>query len=273
MIRLPEGIFPSQSARDKLADYQREVTAAGDYPAQVAHAKDRFSAYNKKGNATFDAVKIALTQMCLGARRCCYCEDAPADEVEHIWPKDLYPERVFLWENYLYACGPCNSPKGNGFAVFQGEQVQEIARKKDDPIIPPPIGAPVLIDPRHENPLDFLTLDLSTWQLQPRHPETSPAGKRARYTINLLHLNDRPYLLDAREEAFWSYLALLEKYIHQRDAGDSTQTTKRVLRRHNHPTVWHEMQRQWDNYELLRLVFDQAPEARDQNFLSPTETM
>ena len=27
-----------------------------------------------------------------------YCEDAPADEVEHFQPKDLYPEFVFSLE-------------------------------------------------------------------------------------------------------------------------------------------------------------------------------
>ena len=33
--------------------------------------------------------------MCAGAKRCMYCEDSAADEVEHHLPKNLYPEFVF----------------------------------------------------------------------------------------------------------------------------------------------------------------------------------
>jgi hypothetical protein len=272
MIRLDEGIALDQTTREALNRYQQEVTDAGEYPEQVAKAKERFSAYNKKSNATFSAIKAALTAMCSGARRCCYCEDAPADEVEHIWPKDLYPERVFLWENYLYACGPCNGPKSNGFAVFHQGVLQSVARKKDDLIEPPVSGDPALIDPRHEDPLEYLILDLRTWQFGARHPTGTREEERARYTWELLHLNDRDYLLQAREEAYESYVALLEKYITRRDTGGEIKVTLRALRRRSHPTVWREMQRQWDKYDELRALFEQAPEARDINFLRTTDT-
>ena len=48
-----------------------------------------------------------------------YCEDSVADEVEHFRPKDLYPDVVFAWRNYLYACGQCNGGKNNRFSIVR----------------------------------------------------------------------------------------------------------------------------------------------------------
>jgi len=59
-------------------------------------------------------------------------EDAPADEVEHHSPKDLYPELVFVWRNYLYACGPCNRRKNNHFSIIdiQTEALVDVSRAR-----------------------------------------------------------------------------------------------------------------------------------------------
>jgi hypothetical protein len=59
------------------------------------------SLVNRRGNAVFDAVERSLDQIARGIRRCAFCEDSMADEVEHFRPKDLYPQRVFRWPNYL----------------------------------------------------------------------------------------------------------------------------------------------------------------------------
>jgi 5-methylcytosine-specific restriction endonuclease McrA len=117
MLRLRQAKLPSQAAAT-LEEYQKAVDATGDYSARVAAAKEHFSKYNTKANTTFATVRVTLNRMCSGARRCCYCEDSMADEVEHIAPKDLFPELVFSWNNYLYACGPCNGPKNNRFAII-----------------------------------------------------------------------------------------------------------------------------------------------------------
>ncbi|MBX3729546.1 MAG: hypothetical protein KF858_10215 [Candidatus Sumerlaeia bacterium] len=37
-----------------------------------------------------------------------YCEDSRATDIEHIRPKEHYPEVAFVWENYAYACNVCN---------------------------------------------------------------------------------------------------------------------------------------------------------------------
>src|SRR5262245_27436320 len=98
-VGLPAG------ARRGLAAYQAGVNRRQTYEDQVADAKAAFKRHNNKRNATFRVVRSTLTVMCAGARRCCYCEDSVADEIDHIMPKDLYPERTFIWENYIYACG------------------------------------------------------------------------------------------------------------------------------------------------------------------------
>ena len=114
MLKMRNAQLP-QTACNKLAEYQADVDAQSTYKAQVVRAKSRFSLRNRKTNVAFVAVRDKLTKMCSGARRCMYCEDSVADEVEHFKPKDLYPEVVFAWMNYLYACGPCNGPKNNQF--------------------------------------------------------------------------------------------------------------------------------------------------------------
>ena len=152
MLRL-RNVRLEGTARDELRRLQRRINSLGGYSEKVAEAKSEFARHNRISNPAFREVRAALTTMCSNSRRCAYCEDSVADEVEHIKPKDLYPDLAFVWKNYLYACGPCNGPKNNQFAVFSrrtGNQV-EVSRKRGQPIVPPEPGAPVLIDPRVEN--------------------------------------------------------------------------------------------------------------------------
>jgi hypothetical protein len=134
MILLPD-IALAEEAAAELRALQAEVDAAGSYADQVAEGKRLFELRNRRGNAIFDEVKRTLERMCAGARRCAYCEDSAADEVEHVRPKDLYPQVVFAWRNYVYACGPCNGPKGSHFAVLGADGVTavEVSRKRIDP--------------------------------------------------------------------------------------------------------------------------------------------
>ena len=145
MIRLPN-IALKRIVATKLLEYQAEVNAVTSYKHRVAEGKRLFSLRNTASNSAFKVVRATLETMCSGARRCCYCEDSCADEVEHIRPKDLYPELVFAWENYLYACGPCNGPKQNKFHVFHRRtgQIHDITRKRDAPVRKPIAGDPLL---------------------------------------------------------------------------------------------------------------------------------
>ncbi len=122
MIKLPTQISPSKKALEGLRKYQSEIDKLPTFEEKSRKAKVVFPKRNKNGNKVFDEIKIKLTEMCSGARRCIYCEDSVGDEVEHIHPKNLYPEMCFCWENYVYACGKCNGPKGDQFAVFCNHQ-------------------------------------------------------------------------------------------------------------------------------------------------------
>lgn len=266
MIRIPDAVLPTQ-ANGLLEQYQTEVDGKGNYAAQVAAAKALFSSRNKRKNPAFAAVRTTLTSMCRGLGRCMYCEDAPADEVEHHSPKDLYPELVFVWRNYLYACGPCNGPKNNKFAVIDPntQQLIDVSRPRKAPAVAPAAGKPALLDPRREDPFDFLMLDLrDTFQLTPLHVPETPEYLRAEYTIRVLRLNERDLLVAARADAFGGYRARLREFVQQREAGASPGDLARLgngFRTAPHTTVWAEMKRQHRHLPELEELFVQAPEA------------
>lgn len=266
MLRLPHRALPSHVATT-LQAYEDEVLAEQDYPTRVALAKQKFKQRNTPGNAAFREIRNTLGEMCSGARRCMYCEDSMADEVEHHRPKDLYPEHVFSWNNYLYACGPCNSPKQNKFAVIDARQKRvDVARKKGDPIVPPVAGATALLDPRVDDPLDFLMLDIAgnTFLFVAIPGLPAVEALRAEYTIELLRLNDRDPLPRARREAFHNYRARMVEYITEAGAGAGPaelQLLVEALQRMGHPTVWHEMKRQRGLIPDLNALFTRAPEA------------
>lgn len=252
-----------------LAEYQRDVDAQDTYRERVSRAKTRFSRYNRQTNPTFAAVRAKLAKMCGGTRRCMYCEDSVADEVEHFRPKGLYPDVVFAWRNYLYACGQCNGGKSNHFSVVEsgtGELV-DVTRPRRARVTPPREGAAALIDPRHENPLDFIILDLrDTFEFTPFADLGTVEFRRADYTIDLLRLNDRGYLTEARRNASGAYEALLARYVTLTQDGaprPQVARVKRCILRHPHPTVWAEMKRQRSHHHSIATLFQAAPEALD----------
>ena len=248
-----------------LLAYQAEVDAAPDYPGKVALAKRLFGLRNTKDNETFRHVRETLSRMCSGARRCCYCEDNVADEVEHLRPKDLYPEQVFSWDNYVYACGSCNGPKNNKFAVIDAAgTLNELSRRRGAAVVPPLAGAYALIDPRTENPLDYFDLGLSwPYHLLPKDGLDPVKKLRAEYTERVLVLN-REVLLKSRENAYGSYRARLVEYLVKRshDAPQAALDALRDgLRGMPHPTVWAEMKRSHASFDELNALFSDAPEA------------
>lgn len=42
---------------------------------------------------------------------CGYCEETCKGEVDHFRPKSKFPERVYLWDNWVLACHTCNAKK------------------------------------------------------------------------------------------------------------------------------------------------------------------
>jgi hypothetical protein len=195
-----------------------------------------------------------------------YCEDSLADEVEHIYPKNFYPDRVFVWSNYVYACGPCNGPKGSSFAVFTADAGSKVElTRSPDPPAPPPTGVPGLIDPRAEDATRLLALDLrETFYFVERAARGTLDHERASYTIKILGLNKRDDLPRARRAAYRDYLAHLTQYVVVRTSGGDEAELQRLadeIRTRQHPTVWSEMKRQHASLPLLAPLFAAAPEA------------
>ncbi len=263
MQRLHDPGLPTAVAK-KLNVYQAEVNNSGDYPTQVAEGKRLFG--SRKSDAAFRTVRERLAQMCAGAQRCVYCEDSVGDEVEHIKPKDLYPEEVFRWPNYVYACGPCNSRKNNKFAVITDAGCVVVTRRRGKPITPPEPGEPAFINPRIENPRVLITMDLlGTFFVLPRDGLEADQTSRADFTIETLGLN-RDLLLEARKNAFSGYRARLSEYHTKRESG-ATEAELWILRSdllsNPHPTVWEEMKCQADDITDIGELFKDVPEARE----------
>lgn len=266
MIQL-QNIDLSEKAVTQLEKYHEKVNEKLTFEAKVLEAKKVWDGASKK-NQTFKEIKKKLNQMCSGSQRCCYCEDAPADEIEHIAPKNIYPLLCFSWSNYLYACGPCNGPKNNQFAVFldSNGSFQDITPPKGTYPIPPN-GTKVLIDPRVENPMDFMILDINggTFRFAPISEDTnSQEYKKAEYTIKVLRLNEREYLIESRETAFGSYRARLIEYTKSKKEGAKKGQLQKMItgiKSERHITVFKEMQRQYRDYELFADLFDSIPEA------------
>lgn len=254
------------AAQRQLEKWQDAVNAEPTFKEQVALGKKQFASRNKRQNNTFNEVKKSLTEMCNGPRRCCYCEDSVADEVEHIRPKDFYPDQVFAFQNYLYACGPCNGPKSNRYAILPPGATEplELNLLEEITSLPDPHSRHYLIDPRSEDPLEFLVLDLKDTFEFSKHPlKTGFDEDRANYTIDILALNSRDYLVKARKNAFGNYLARAEQYLRMKseNPGDPNLVLKKQEINHlDHPTVWAEMKRQRSRIPKLDDILASCPE-------------
>lgn len=274
MLKVSDTIQPEQAILDALATYQKVINDLATFEAKSEKAKALFSDKNKKGNPVFDAIKVKLLDISPGIERCAYCEDSKCDEVEHIYPKDLYPQHCFEWSNYVYACGPCNGPKNNKFAIFRADndQYHEVNPPRGTKATEPPAGASVLINPRVDDPFDFCRLDLQTFKFTITAQAGTKAYIRADYTFNkVLRLNEqRDYLRIQREVAYTNYKARLDSYTNKKNSGAPQAQLDRMianLKRESHPTVWKEMQRHY-NLSLLPQIdselndfFIQSPEA------------
>jgi len=129
-----------------------------------------------------DYIKRALLELSFG--KCCYCETIVIRagsfmEVEHFYPKSIYPSEVMDWSNLLPSCKRCNSKKSK-------------YDTKKNPIIHPV--------------RDFPQQHLKIYCYQLRHK--TELGKR---TIQVLDLNDPERLVKERFETGNQLLETLDK--------------------------------------------------------------
>ena len=265
MRQLTRGELPKDAAKN-LKSYQARVDKEASYAGKIEAARNMFRSTNTRNNKSFRQIREALTKMSRGNNRCAYCEDSVAEDVEHFQPKSWYPELCFVWENYLYACGPCNGRKSNRFAVIapvSGEIIHLVREPKAIPI-PPVEGEPLMIDPSRENPLDFLFLDLSgTFRYLPQRRLTDQQKARAVYSIETLQLNDRAHLVEGRADAFETYWHHLTLYVRQKIDGSVADMarTRHSLLKLSFSSVWEAMKSQRHLDPGLNELLEKAPEA------------
>jgi len=207
MRRIEREDLPVETA-NALQQLQQEVEAqreqAGFVPSQHWEGKRK--------SPTILAVNQVLKRMAGPRKRCMYCVDSAATDIEHFWPKTPHPGRMYVWENLLIACTQCGRLKSTKFP-----------RTAD--------GTPLLIDPSAEDPWEFLDFDPVTGNLNARYllPAESFSVK-GETTVTVLHLNSREeisvgYLRTYRRlcklVTQWANQHLSEDYLDQlREADD-----------------------------------------------------
>ncbi|MEI6140658.1 MAG: HNH endonuclease [Mariniphaga sp.] len=169
------------------------------------------------GKLVFNDIKTALTQMCVGVDICVYCEQNEATDIEHIFPKRLYPEKAFDWDNYVLACGKCNSHhKQDKFRIFNplNSATEEIVTPDWKTYLQPSNDDSLFINQRIEDPMYYFELDLVYGQFIfiERFPIGTREFKKAEFTKDVLGLNSRPALVANRRNAAKFYISRLEKY-------------------------------------------------------------
>jgi uncharacterized protein (TIGR02646 family) len=116
-------------------------------------------------------LKNAIAGLAYG--KCCYSEirlgeESNYMEVEHFFPKKLYPDKVMQWGNLLPSCKKCNTTKGNHDT-------------RNEPIVNPFI----------DNPKDYFYIDGGFYRVK----DASLKGKR---TLDKLGLNDISHFVKPR---------------------------------------------------------------------------
>lgn len=275
-----------------LQKLQGQIDALPTYKAQVKEAKVLWQ-NKKKTNpqkAAFNRVEKELQKLAIGANNYCnYCEANVGTTIEHIYPRGLFPNKTFVWENFLWTCKQCNGKhKISQFQIFKNPHTAEIINLvKDYSFVRPPNEDAVFVNPRIENPLDYLQLDLESGLFETKEKDShTRAYQRAVYTIETLQLNTRKGLVANRQKAYQNYQDLLQQYIDIQHCISSealiaifpvSNNTKRapwveqkklanlefktMFFNQNHPTVWKEMQRQNTVLPSLKKLFQQVPEA------------
>ena len=260
MIRVEDRPLARATA-ERLSAWQAELDAVDDYERRVEAALEAYRLRSR--TKVFEDVRSTLRSMCSGLERCGYCEDGPAHHIEHIWPKSRYPERTFVWLNLLFCCGDCNERKNDRFAVIRDGTLHELPRQTKGRRTPPPQGQPAIVDPRREDPLEFLELDLvDTFFVEPRVGLDERSRLRARYTIDVLQLNRREVLVEGRRDALRDYELRVQDYasLGPRAPQGQRERLLREIARLRHRMVWEEMKRSPDLVEGLRSCLESAPE-------------
>lgn len=263
MLRLDSRNLPDE-AQEHLHKLQKKVNAEPDFHRKSEKAGTLWDRKknSEAGKSVFETIQTTLAEMCVADKVCNYCEQNEANDIEHIYPKAFFPEKAFQWENYLLACKQCNTAyKLDAFAIFN-ERNEAIPLQRG---LEPPSADAAFINPRAEDPADFMMLNTRSYKFDPRPDINTKARNKADYTLQVLALNKRDTLIEARKKAaiyFYERLSRLTKILAagtvqeikilltpydnflddtlpiQKIKENLTNGFKRDIQRHQHPSVW-----------------------------------
>ena len=202
-----------------LALVQEEINNQANFKEKVVRANLKWKAKQSTimAKAVFAEIKNKLVEMCSGTEICVYCEHNEATDIEHIFPKRLYPDKCFSWNNYVLACGKCNTHfKKEIFRIFnpdESETMQDITPKRNKYTEPENEDA-VFINQRVDDPMNYLEIDFlgKTFYYFERQEAGTRDYEKAKFTKDLLGLNRREDLVQHRKTAYKFYKGELQRY-------------------------------------------------------------
>jgi hypothetical protein len=92
------------------------------------------------------------------------------------------------------------NPQGSTNSIFVGRRKQPLTSDL------------AILNPRVENPLDFIYLDLDDFEFYPHFAPKTREYEKAHNTFKILELNSRGSLRKYREKAFHNYKRVLSEY-------------------------------------------------------------
>ncbi len=290
MIRLLTKTLDANTQKT-LADLQAQINAETTFEQQAAKAKALWNAKSSGlTKAAFETIKSELFDLCVFTGVCNYCEQNEAGDIEHIYPKSFFPEHAFVWDNYLLACKTCNS----GFKLDKCYVINATDNSvtKTERGNKPPHNEIAFINPRTENPNDFMVLNPYThrFEIIISTEEDKKSFNKANYTLRILELNERDVLVAARKSAANHYYDCLERIVRISNSktieelqevlrpnegrfdftrplehikNEIKESYRAYIQNYQHPSVWYAIKtvlyktedRNW------KKLFDQIPEA------------
>ena len=266
MFKITNGrLDPASLAR--LAKFQEPVNQQDRYIDQVEMAQAQWK--TRRNDPVFESVTDELSIMGWPGGYCHYCCGSEAGHIDHYQPKNLYPRLTFVWSNFIHSCERCNTRhKKDQCAVIVGEAEPlfvDLTRQRRADVRRPRAGRIALINPRREDPMELLRLDIGangTFAFEPTHAPGTIEWYRADYTRRVLGLNTRAYLIRERRGAYEAIVRFLKAYDRAATNGDAAKKRRmlRNIREISHQSVWQELVRSHHRVPEVAGIFANCPE-------------
>ena len=101
MIRLKSDLITLEDDIKKVLEKKQKTIS--DLSTFTEKSTKAGKAWESKGSPdVFKKIKTHLISLCVSVEICNYCESNEANDIEHIFPKKLFPHRTFLWKTIFW---------------------------------------------------------------------------------------------------------------------------------------------------------------------------